>query len=102
GGAAPGGAPLPAAAGRRLRNQSDTAESAACAGSRGAAAAGVGLVGRTGVGPVGIVGVGVGVGVVAGMGAVAPCQPLASWPLAGRPFVSWPPAGRPSGAECAP
>jgi hypothetical protein len=39
GGAADGDPPLPDAGDRGLRNQSDTAESAACAGSRGAAGA---------------------------------------------------------------
>ena len=95
--AAPEDPPLPGAEDRGLRNQSDTAESAACPGSRGEAAAGVGTA------DVGIAGIGVvaDIGVVAGAGAgvgTAADQPFADWLLADWLLGDWLLGDWPSGA----
>ena len=100
-----GDPPLPVAGDRGLRNQSDTAESAAWTGSRGVTEAWPGpAVPATLVGMAGAVGIGV---VPAGGTVMAACQLLADGPPADRPPEDrppedWAPAGWPSGAACAP
>src|SRR5262249_20052700 len=82
-------ASLPDAEDRGLRNQSDAAESAACAGSRAAAAAGAGA------------GAGI-IGVVAGDDADTADQPFPVWLLTAWLLTAWLLTAWPAGTACVP